>query len=91
MKFASRFVENITFMLPIRCFSCNKILGQYSDAFDEKKINITFLKNNNIERYCCQKILLTTVDIHSEAFSKVNLSFCKRKVHTEIKKVMIAR
>jgi DNA-directed RNA polymerase subunit N (RpoN/RPB10) len=78
-------------MLPIRCFSCNKILGQYSDAFDEQKINKAFLKKNNIERYCCQKILLTTVDIHSEAFSKVNLNFCKRKVHTEIKKIIIAR
>ena len=78
-------------MLPIRCFSCNKVLGHYSDAFEKGIINKDFLKNHHINRYCCQKILLTSVDIHKEAFCNLSLEFCKRKLYTETEKILIAR
>ena len=35
-------------MLPIRCFSCNKILAHFSDDFENGNINQEFLKKHEI-------------------------------------------
>ena len=78
-------------MLPIRCFSCNKILGHFSDDFENGTINKEFLKKHGISRYCCQKILLTSVDIHKHLFSTVDLPFCKQKPYTETTRILTAR
>jgi DNA-directed RNA polymerase subunit N len=56
-------------MLPIRCFSCNKILGCYNETFENyKKQNpeklVDFFNDMNIKRYCCRKIFLTHIDIY---------------------------
>jgi DNA-directed RNA polymerase subunit N (RpoN/RPB10) len=78
-------------MLPIRCFTCNKVLGHYSDYVERNKIDVNFFKKNHIERYCCKKILLTSVDIHKELYTPRDESFCKIKKNSEIKKIIIAR
>lgn len=56
-------------MLPIRCFTCNKMLGQYDQIFENYKKNnsenlIPFFEEYSIKRYCCRKVFLTHVDIH---------------------------
>jgi DNA-directed RNA polymerase subunit N (RpoN/RPB10) len=62
-------------MLPVRCFSCNKVIGQLDDVFNrycEKNKNninnndglIPFFEEFNIRKYCCRKIFLTHVDIY---------------------------
>lgn len=62
-------------MLPIRCFSCNKILGRYQTSFEFFKNKYSFMKEcdipyeeyfkeYDIERYCCRKIFLTYICHH---------------------------
>lgn len=49
--------------LPIRCFSCNNIIGNLEllylqiDRSNEKEIQ-KFLKKHQIEMYCCRRIFL---------------------------------
>mgnify|MGYP000055143899 FL=1 len=78
-------------MLPVRCFTCNRILGHYSDAFETGAINKSFLQQQKIHRYCCQKILLTSVDIHEHLLTERTLPFSKIKPYLELKKIVIAR
>ena len=51
----------------------------------------TVLEDHNITRYCCKKILLTTVDVHKDLFEEKVLPYVKIKSHTEKKKIVIAR
>lgn len=78
-------------MLPVRCFTCNKVLGQFSDFIEQNKIDVSFFEKYNIDRYCCKKILLTSVDIHKELYSKREETFCSIKRYSEVKKIIIAR
>lgn len=55
-------------MLPIRCFTCNKVLGQYNEILEKYKNTetanlIPFFEKYEIKRYCCRKVFLTHVDI----------------------------
>ena len=67
-------------MLPIRCFSCNKVIARYQDLWDEfargkdeslaKKGQwgddvVEFFERHRITRYCCRKLFLTHVSIFS--------------------------
>ena len=57
-------------MIPVRCFTCNKILGRYEETF--KKYTgreEEFFQEFGFTRYCCRKILLTHVDIFQTALS----------------------
>lgn len=59
--------------LPVRCFTCNKVIGQYETRFEkclssiqdekerEKKI-VEFYDTYNITRQCCKR-MFTTVNI----------------------------
>ena len=52
---------------PIRCFSCNKVIGFYEqkykkmleDGIDPEKA----LNTINMTRYCCRRMFLSHVDI----------------------------
>lgn len=61
-------------MLPIRCFTCNKIIGMlhYIKEFDEE----TF-KKNNIHRFCCKKTILNHVDVSQYSYIKPKVTKCK--------------
>jgi len=78
-------------MLPIRCFSCNKIIGCYNSIFENYlKTNNNyqfFFEKYNISRYCCRKIFLTHVDIYQYKpnFPHDNI-ICKDT--SEIKKII---
>lgn len=76
-------------MLPIRCFTCNKVLGNYNEVFDlfkkkhpepSEKDYKKFFTDMVIRRYCCRKIFLTHVDIYENApvFRHENI-VCKDK------------
>lgn len=78
-------------MLPIRCFTCNKVLGHFSDYIENNKIDVEFFKKFDIKRYCCKKVLLTSVDVHKELYVQRDESFCSIKKYSEIDKIVIAR
>ena len=71
-------------MIPIRCFTCNKILGQY--FFDKESILKNpedFFNQNDINRYCCRKIILNHVDIFVNYEKPKNSSFYSLKKNIE--------
>ena len=57
--------------LPIRCFTCNKVIGQYETEYvsimnDENQIH-DFFKKHGITRFCCKRMFMTTCyDIHDK-------------------------
>ena len=50
-------------MIPVRCFTCGKILGNLEDTFYEQlKCNKSIkdiLNDLNLKRYCCRAIMMT--------------------------------
>lgn len=86
-------------MLPVRCFTCNKIIGRYDQVFqnfkqkfiDEKSIPYKeFFEEHNIQRYCCRKIFMTYIDIFTEQ-KLPTLSNVQVHYATEEKKILLAR
>jgi DNA-directed RNA polymerase subunit N (RpoN/RPB10) len=55
---------------PIRCFTCNKCIGQYEKKYiemTEKGItNEEIFKHFNISRYCCRRMFLGYVNIDDQ-------------------------
>jgi DNA-directed RNA polymerase subunit N len=57
-------------IIPIRCFTCGKVIGQYYDEYnrrtqageDPKKV----LDDMNIKRYCCRRMFLSHVETIDE-------------------------
>ncbi|MCS7123777.1 MAG: DNA-directed RNA polymerase subunit N [Candidatus Aenigmarchaeota archaeon] len=56
-------------LLPIRCFTCGKVLGHLFEEMKKYKDINEFFEKHNIRRYCCKQVLLTTVDVE-EMFIK---------------------
>lgn len=77
-------------MLPVRCFTCNKVIGHLSDALEEygKPVDVEFYEFHKIKRYCCKKVLATYVDIYKEDVKKRDESFYKIKKHLEVTKIL---
>ena len=57
-------------IVPVRCFSCNKVIGEHYDEFKAR-----VAKGENAEkvldelgfsRYCCRRMLLSHVDLMQE-------------------------
>lgn len=84
-------LKKIKMILPIRCFTCNRILAQYSDYIETNEINNIFFEENDIKRYCCKKILINSVDIHKDLYGERNNTFYKMKKYSEVNKILIAR
>ena len=49
-------------MLPIRCFTCGKVLGNKYEKFNTYNDKEKAYKELGIQRYCCKTILLTSID-----------------------------
>lgn len=47
---------------PIRCFTCGKVLGNKYEKFIEYEDSVKAFNELGITRYCCKRILLTTID-----------------------------
>ena len=62
-------------MLPVRCFTCNKILGRYDLVLQDFHSRYPgpdkpwrfFFDEMNITRYCCRKILVTHIDTFADS------------------------
>tara|TARA_B110001450_G_scaffold47489_1_gene44194 strand:+ start:224 stop:406 length:183 start_codon:yes stop_codon:yes gene_type:complete len=55
-------------LIPIRCFSCNKVVGDKYEEYikkskDESKDNKEILDDLGLNRYCCRRHMITTVDL----------------------------
>ena len=77
-------------MLPIRCFTCNKVLGCYDSLFDEHKKNADlndFFEKYNIKRYCCKKIFMCHIDIY-EFTPEVTLPHVHMSSGNTVKKIL---
>ncbi|KAF2458049.1 8 kDa subunit-domain-containing protein [Lineolata rhizophorae] len=54
-------------IIPVRCFSCGKVVGDLWERFLEQ-INSgvpdgTAMDNLHLNRYCCRRMLMTHVDL----------------------------
>ena len=54
-------------LIPVRCFTCNKVIGNkwelYQEKLKEGKSNDIVFKELGLNRYCCKRMLMTHVDI----------------------------
>ena len=54
-------------IIPIRCFSCGKVIGDKWKIFSEKvadgEIPKDILNDIGVERYCCRRMLLSHVEL----------------------------
>ncbi len=54
-------------MVPVRCFSCGKVLGSLYEAFLEKlnkgESPEKALDALGVKRYCCRRMLFTQADL----------------------------
>ena len=54
-------------IIPIRCFSCGKPIGQYWEEFQERvakgEQTKKVLDNFGLERYCCRGVFMGHVDL----------------------------
>ena len=55
-----------TMLLPIRCYTCGKVLGNLTDPWEryykEEPTNwLPFFQRYNIQRYCCKRVLMSQV------------------------------
>jgi len=59
-----------TMLVPVRCFSCNKIVGGAYEEFVERKESgedpAKVMDDLGIKRYCCRKIYVSHLDLIDE-------------------------
>ena len=59
-----------TMLVPVRCFSCNKIVGGTYEEFVERKESgedpAKVMDDLGIKRYCCRKIYVSHLDLIDE-------------------------
>jgi DNA-directed RNA polymerase subunit N (RpoN/RPB10) len=75
--------------LPVRCFTCNKIIGQYEERFvasleNGEKIGV-ILDSFGLKRICCRRMFLGYVPVLDKqlCFPKDIESDSERKMKTE--------
>ena len=57
-------------IVPVRCFSCGKVIGEHYEEFRERvqrgEQPEKVLDDLGIERYCCRRMLFSQVDFIEE-------------------------
>ena len=48
--------------IPVRCFSCNKVLGGLWDRYQRGED----FNSLGLKRYCCKRMLLCSTDVYSK-------------------------
>ena len=63
---------------PVRCFTCNKVIGKYEEKYNkmvEDKIDSDqIFKTLNITRYCCRRMFLGHVDLITQLLKYSQIS-----------------
>ena len=58
-------------MIPVRCFTCGKVIGSAYEAFKERRAAgenpVKIMDSLGLARYCCRRMLVTQVDIIDDA------------------------
>jgi len=56
--------------VPVRCFSCGKVIGDKWEEFQERvedgEDTKEVLDDLGLEKYCCRTVFLTNVDVIDE-------------------------
>ncbi len=79
-------------MIPVRCFTCNNVLGNLYRALNEAdKIDETFFHTHQINNYCCRKVLSTQVDIYRNSFMEHDQSFYTLKKNSEVEIILTTK
>ena len=57
-------------LIPVRCFSCNKMIGGVYEEFVERRVSgenpANVMNDLGIKRYCCRKIFVSHLDLIDE-------------------------
>lgn len=57
-------------IIPVRCFTCGKVIGSAYEEFDRrKKLGESpkdILDSLKLDRYCCRRMILTHADLIDE-------------------------
>ena len=57
-------------IIPVRCFSCGKVIGhlweEYKERVEKGEKPEKVLDSLGLERYCCRTLFLTHVDLIKE-------------------------
>ena len=57
-------------LLPIRCFTCGKVIGHLWKELKEKVKGDDdfqkFFEEKGIRRYCCRQVLMTSLDLEED-------------------------
>lgn len=57
-------------IIPVRCFTCGKVVGQlweeYKKRLENKEVSGKILDELNLKRYCCRQLFLGHVDLLKE-------------------------
>jgi DNA-directed RNA polymerase subunit N len=57
-------------LIPVRCFSCNKVIGGVYEEFVERRESgenpANVMNDLGIKRYCCRKIFVSHLDLIDE-------------------------
>lgn len=65
-----RYTGRIKMLIPVRCFTCGKVIGHLYEPFRERMENgedpRTILDDMGLNRYCCRRMLVTHVDLIDE-------------------------
>lgn len=78
-------------MLPIRCFTCGKVLGNKYEKFNNYKDKEQAYNDLGIQRYCCKTILLTNIDTSEFMQDYTNFPGCVKIKETYCKRIYDGR
>ena len=66
----SRIDEVKNMLIPVRCFSCNKVIGGHYEQFIERRANgedpSEVMDDLGVSRYCCRTIFVSHVNLIDE-------------------------
>ena len=88
-------IKRLIMIIPIRCFTCNKVIGDKWEKYQENIKNgieeKLIFKKLGIKRYCCKNILLSHVDIIDKTLKYEQNNICDKIKFKKEKKKRIVR
>jgi len=54
-------------LLPVRCFSCGKVIGhlwdRYQASHNDGTLDATTFEDLGVKRYCCRRMFVSHIDL----------------------------